>query len=185
MAKSVLIRTNQNSRYNKSHVPYNTSNNQQQSKNGYPPGGALLQGEGETSQAITGTPGTELVSCDCKNVKNVMDSNLKNYCTGWQKITSDRVIHDFIKNGLKINFKETPGIASTPKIPHSEQEIKIIDTEIKKFLAKSSIMECERDKVGFISAFFTRQKKDGSFRTILNLKHLNHNVTYKTLKRNL
>ena len=56
-----------------------------------------------------------------------------------------------------------PGITSAPKIPHSEQEIKVINTEIKKFLAKGVIMECERDKGGFISTIFTRQKKDGSF----------------------
>ena len=37
-------------------------------------------------------------------------------------------------------------------------------------------------KGGFISTIFTRQKKDGSFRTILNLKHLNHYVNYKDFK---
>ena len=56
------FRPNQNSgRYNKNQVPYNTtSNNHQQSKNGYPPGRALVQGEGETSRATTGTTGTKL-----------------------------------------------------------------------------------------------------------------------------
>ena len=56
------FRPNQNSgRYNKNQAPYNTtSNNHQQSKNGYPPGRALLQGEGETSRATTGTTGTKL-----------------------------------------------------------------------------------------------------------------------------
>ena len=97
----------------------------------------------------------------------------------WQKSTSNRVILDIIKNGLKINFKVRPGITSAHKIPHSEQEIKIINTEIKKLLAKGVIMECERDKGGFISTIFTRQKKDGSFRTVLNLKHLNHYVNYQ------
>ena len=100
----------------------------------------------------------------------------------WQKITSDRVILDIIKNGLKINFKGRPGITSAPKIPHSEQEIKIINKEIKKLLNKGVIIECERDKSGFISTIFTRQKKDGSFRTILNLKHLNHYVNYQHFK---
>ena len=64
---------------------------------------------------------------------------MKNYFTVWQKITSDRVILDIIKNALKINFKERPGITSPPKIPHSEQEIKIINTEIKKLLAKAKV----------------------------------------------
>ena len=89
-----------------------------------------------------------------------------------QKTTSDRVILDIIKNGLKINFKVKPGITSAPKIPYSEQKIKIINTEMKKLLAKGVIMECERDKGGFISTNFTRHKKDGSFRAVLNLKDL-------------
>ena len=56
------FRPNQNSgRYNKNQAPYNTtSNNHQQSKNGYPPGRALLQGEGETSRATTGTAKNKL-----------------------------------------------------------------------------------------------------------------------------
>ena len=107
---------------------------------------------------------------------------MKNYFTIWQKITSDRVVLDIIKNSLKINFKVRPGISSAPKIRHCEQEIKIVNTEIKKLLGKGVIIECERDKGGFILTIFTRQKKDGSFRNILNLKHLNHYVNYQHFK---
>ena len=62
LANSAFIRPNQNSdRYNKNQAPYiTTSNNHQQSKNGYPPGGALLQGEMETSRATAETTGTKL-----------------------------------------------------------------------------------------------------------------------------
>ena len=115
-----------------------------------------------------------------KNVTKFIAGNLKNFYTVWQKATSDRVILDNIKNGLKISFKERPGISPATKIPHSEQVIKVINTEIKKFLTKGVIIECERDKKGgFISLIFTRQKKDGYLRTILNLKHLNHYLNYK------
>ena len=100
----------------------------------------------------------------------------------WQKTTSDIVILDIIKKGLKINFKVKPGITSAPKIPYSEQKIKIINTEIKELIAKGVIMECERDKGGFISTIFTRHKKDGSFRAVLNLKDLNHYVNYQHFK---
>ena len=60
MAKPAFIRASQNgtkSKWqlgiaNQSQVPYNTTrNNYQQSKNRYPPEGALLQGEGETRKA--------------------------------------------------------------------------------------------------------------------------------------
>ena len=40
---------------------------------------------------------------------------------------------------------------------------------MKKLLAKGVIIEYEQDNGGFISTIFTRQQKDGSFRTILNL----------------
>ena len=123
-----------------------------------------------------------LVSCGDENVKNFIAGNLKNCFTVWQKITSDRVILDIIKSGLKINFNVRPGITSAPKILHSEQEIKIINTEIKKLLAKGVIIECEGDKGGFTSTTITRQKKDDSFRTILNLKHLICYVNYQHFK---
>ena len=60
-----------------------------------------------------------------------------------KKTASDRVILDIIKKVLKINFKVRPGITSAPKIPHSEQEMKIINKEIKKLLDKGVIIECE------------------------------------------
>ena len=53
---------------------------------------------------------------------------------------------------------------------------------MKKLIAKGAIIECERDKDGFISTIFTRQKKDCSFRIIPNLKHLNHCVNYQHFK---
>ena len=138
--------------------------------------------KGKQAEQLQKLQELNLVSCGDKNVKNFMAENLKNYFTVWQKFTSDRVILDIIKNGLKTNFKVRPGIISAPKTPHSEQEIKIINTKIKKLLAKGVIIECERDKGGFISTIFTRQKKDGYVRTILNLKHLNHYVNYQHFK---
>ena len=55
------------------------------------------------------------------------------------------------------NFIENS--SSAPKIPHSEQETEIIKTKIKKLLAKEVIIECERDKGGFISTIFTNERK--------------------------
>ena len=94
-----------------------------------------------------------------KNVTKFIAGNLKNFYTVWQKATSDRVILDNIKNGLKIDFKERPGISPATKIPHSEQEIKVINTEIKKLLAKGVIIECERDKKRWFYFFNFHQTK--------------------------
>ena len=43
-------------------------------------------------------------------------------------------------------------------------------------------MEASRKSGDFISTIFTRKKKSGSFRFILNLKHLNNFVAHKRFK---
>ena len=74
LAKLTFTRASQNGRYNKNQVLCNTtSNNYQQSKNGYPHGGTLLQGEGETTKATTGTTETKLNKFCGKNAKNFRD----------------------------------------------------------------------------------------------------------------
>ena len=100
----------------------------------------------------------------------------------WEKITSERIILDIIKNGLKIDFMERPNITCSPKIPHSELQTRIINAEIEKLLQKGVIIECEREDNDFIATAFTREKKDGSFRTRVNLKCLNKFVKYKHFK---
>ena len=61
LAQPAFIKTDENGRYIKSQVPYNTTtNNHQQSKSGYPPRGALLHGERETGRATAGATETKL-----------------------------------------------------------------------------------------------------------------------------
>lgn len=49
-------------------------------------------------------------------------------------------------------------------------------------LTKNVIVEATHCEAEFISTVFTRPKKDGSHRLILNLKRLNEHVTYKHFK---
>ena len=49
-------------------------------------------------------------------------------------------------------------------------------------MGKEVIVECSRETGDFVSTVFTRQKKDGTFRTILNLKYLNEFVQYQHFK---
>ena len=100
----------------------------------------------------------------------------------WEKITNERTILDIIKNGLKIDFMERPNITCSPKIHHSELQKRIINAEIEKLLQKGVIIKCERKDNDFIATAFTREKKDGSFRTRVNLKCLNKFVKYKHFK---
>lgn len=56
----------------------------------------------------------------------------------------------------------------------------MLETEI--ILSKRLIIECFRETGDFVSTAFTRQRKDGIFRTILNLKCLNEFVQYQYFK---
>ena len=55
----------------------------------------------------------------------------------------------------------------------------IITQELKKLLNEGVIVECSRETGDFVSTIFIRQKKDGTFGTILNLKYLNQFVQYQ------
>ena len=62
------------------------------------------------------------------------------------------------------------------------EESLAIDNELKDLLEKGVIVECDRKKGDFVSPIFTRTKKDGKVRLILNLKKLNTSVEYKHFK---
>ena len=47
---------------------------------------------------------------------------------------------------------------------------------------KGATVECSWETDDFVSTAFTRQKNDGTLRTILNLKYLNEFVQYQYFK---
>ena len=65
---------------------------------------------------------------------------------------------------------------------HSAEESEIISGEIAKLLKKEVIKEYDRANGDFISTVFTKKKKDGGMRTILNLKQLIKYVTCQHFK---
>ena len=62
------------------------------------------------------------------------------------------------------------------------QVFHIINVEIEKLLQKGVIIKCEREDNDLVSTVFIKEKKYGSFRTILNLKCLIKIVKYKHFK---
>ena len=58
----------------------------------------------------------------------------------------------------------------------------IIDEEIQKLLDKGVIVPCRHEIGEYLSPIFVTEKKDGSFRMILNLKSLNQHVEYQHFK---
>ena len=57
----------------------------------------------------------------------------------------------------------------------SQVQQDIIDNEIQKQLKKKVIVKCDHEEGETISPTFLKEKPDGSFRFILNLKKLKEN----------
>ena len=102
----------------------------------------------------------------------------------WQSITSDRSILDMV-SGLHLDFidGQTPVQYKPPRpLPFSAKERAIIDLEIDKLIQKGVVEEAGHSPGEFVSNIFLRKKRDGTFRTILNLREFNEAIPYHHFK---
>ena len=107
---------------------------------------------------------------------------LQHFVRNWQELTSDRIILSYVK-GCKIEFEIFPNQARAPKpLPFSVSEQTIIHRELQTLLQKGVIEKCFHEDLEYISTIFTRPKKNGTHRVILNLKELNQQVDYHHFK---
>ena len=125
----------------------------------------------------------EIIPILNRDIENFRWGNLKNHLTKWENVTSDKIILDIIKIGLKLDVIDTPKSNSKFTFPLSHEEKLIVKKEVallkgKNIVAKANVTENNT----FVSGVFTRSKKDGSKRMILNLKRLNKFVDYKHFK---
>ena len=106
------------------------------------------------------------------------------YVPYWKNLTSDRFILESVQ-GYRIEFYDDlpPSQFYTPRnIKFSRSEQEVIDQEIKKLLDKGVLVLTEHEEDEYINTIFTRPKKDGGTRMILNMKPLNQNVQYHKFK---
>lgn len=112
---------------------------------------------------------------------------LKNFISEWEQLTSDKTILDIVK-GCHLEFEnnKAPVQISKPFEPcFSAAESCVIDNEVKLLLEMNVIEELSEYadlSDGFISTIFTRPKRNGSYRVILNLKEFNKNIVYHHFK---
>ena len=108
---------------------------------------------------------------------------LKDFAHNWKKLTSDAFILDTVQH-CHIEFKQGSSCdqhnVRVQKFNSTEQNI--IDAEILRLCEKGVLEETTHCKGEFISPIFTRRKKDGTYRLILNLKEFNENVEYHHFK---
>ena len=69
------------------------------------------------------------------------------------------------------------------KIPFSEDQSKIVDSEIELLLSKGAIVRSMDEPGQFISTIFIVPKSNGKFHPVINLRFLNYYVTYKHFKQ--
>ena len=108
--------------------------------------------------------------------------SLAAYSHIWQELTSDPEVLETV-TGQYIEFDSPPMQVKPfmqPKL--SEIQTESVDLEITQLLKKGVIQPCQHEAGEFISPIFSRPKKDGSFRMILNLKCFNGNVTHYHFK---
>ena len=74
---------------------------------------------------------------------------------------------------MERNFKNHIPCKGPVEHKHSQRDSDITSEEIKKLLQKQVITKCDINDGDYFSSLFIHPKKDGSFRTILNLKYLN------------
>ena len=117
-----------------------------------------------------------------RKVENYSAGNIKHYLHKWRNITSDRHILSIVQDGLMLNFTGDPPEKEAFEYPRSNAEFELIDAEVQALLKKGVISESTVDKGDYYSNLFTTPKKDGSYRTILNLKFLNKECDTKHFK---
>ena len=113
-------------------------------------------------------------------VEKFKGGNITNCFEKWANITQDQFVLNIVKFGLTMEFAEVPMCQVVPPLNFSPVETEIIDAEISKLLSKGVIVNTTREPNDYVSRIFTRTKKDGNYRMILNLKTFNDFLNLST-----
>ena len=89
---------------------------------------------------------------------------------------------NIVKFGLTMEFAEVSVCQFVPPLNFFPVETEIIDAKIFKVLTKGVIVNTTRELNDYVSRIFTRTKKAGSYRMILNLKTFNKFLEFKHCK---
>ena len=107
---------------------------------------------------------------------------VSHFSHNWEKLTSDAHLISIVKYGVVLDFVTPPPKCSPHRLGYSEEESRLLDVEVKKLLQKRIIAPSGVSPNAFYSQVFLRDKKDGSFRFILNLKRLNKHIEKRHFK---
>ena len=118
-----------------------------------------------------------------KSQTSFQAGELKHFSQQWETKTTDPAILQIV-TGVELEFKNSVAPMQhygRPSVFNSHQH-PIVSAEIAKLLAKGVIIPAAQETGEFISTIFLRPKKDGTHRTILNLKACNEFIAYHHFK---
>ena len=125
----------------------------------------------------------DIVHSLIKSQTSFQAGELKHFLPQWEAITNDPTILQIV-SGVKLEFNNSVAPvqhSGRPSVFNSHQH-SIVNAEIAKLLAKGVIVPAAQETEEFISTIFLRPKKDGTHRTILNLKACNEFIAYHHFK---
>ena len=110
---------------------------------------------------------------------------LKPFLQDWCNITSDQFILQAVKGYvLEFNPNKFPPRRDKPSYPYKRNAIETakITEELSNLEKKNVIERCNHTQGEFLSQIFTRTKKNGGIRLILDLSELNKSISYQHFK---
>ena len=109
---------------------------------------------------------------------------LKFFASFWKELTSDKFILDCVSHcHIEFYNNTPPNQASAPRVINfSLPESVLLTKEIEKLISKGVLEEIQFSDAAYISTIFLREKKDKTYRMVLNLKEFNKSVQYHHFK---
>ena len=107
--------------------------------------------------------------------------SIKLYSHKWKELTSDMELTGTV-SVKPINIASNLPIINKYQYPFNDKGDAFIESEIQNLLKKGVMRNSSLEPGEFISPIFLREKRDGGYRLILNLKELDESVEYKKFK---
>lgn len=122
------------------------------------------------------------IESDLANQGPFKSGAIARHISVWENLTSDRSILATV-TGFQFDFDCAPVQTLHPKqLLRGTHELAIADSLLQELLIKDVIEPTTFHPKGYISNIFLREKKNGDYRLILNLKTLNQFVEYHHFK---
>ena len=106
---------------------------------------------------------------------------LKFFVENWRKLTRDPTILRII-TGWEIPFTEKPRQRTFRQFRSNKPQKNLITAEVESMLEKGAIRKVPYSPDQVLSNIFLREKKEGTFRPIIDLKRVNEFIPYQKFK---